>query len=68
MTINSLYEAYQKRVGHPTAKEGFYALLKRHGWRKVTPRPEHPKKAGANIILAAKNKLFIQENKKALQE
>ncbi|MGQ7414370.1 hypothetical protein ACTGVV_12710, partial [Streptococcus suis] len=27
VTINSLYEAYQKRVGHPTTKEGFYAIL-----------------------------------------
>ncbi|MGU7878204.1 winged helix-turn-helix domain-containing protein, partial [Streptococcus suis] len=52
VTINSLYEAYQKRVGHPTTKEGFYAILKRHGWRKVTPRPEHPKKADAETILA----------------
>ncbi|HFI0597139.1 TPA: IS630 family transposase [Streptococcus suis] len=64
VTINSLYEAYQKRVGHPTTKEGFYALLKRHGWRKVTPRPEHPKKADAETILASKNKIFIHENRK----
>lgn len=68
VTINSLYEAYQKRVGHPTTKEGFYAILKRHGWRKVTPRPEHPKKADAETILASKNKIFIHENRKALQE
>ena len=35
-TILKLYEAYQKKVGHKTTREGFYALLKRHGWRKVS--------------------------------
>lgn len=66
VTITSLYQAYQERVGHSTTREGFYALLKRHGWRKVTPRPEHPKKADAKTILESKNKIFIQEDKKAL--
>ncbi|HFI0632418.1 TPA: IS630 family transposase [Streptococcus suis] len=59
VTINSLYEAYQKQVGHPTTKEGFYALLKGHGWRKVSPRPQHPKKADAETILASKNKIKL---------
>lgn len=66
VTISSLYQAYQERVGKQTTREGFYALLKRHGWRKVTPRPEHPKKADANTILVSKNKIFIQESEKAL--
>ncbi|MBF0806997.1 MULTISPECIES: winged helix-turn-helix domain-containing protein, partial [unclassified Streptococcus] len=47
VTVDKLFEAYQKRVGRKTSREGFYALLKRHGWRKVSPRPEHPKKADA---------------------
>lgn len=31
MTISSLYQAYQEHVGKQTTREGFYALLKRHG-------------------------------------
>ncbi|HEM3178128.1 TPA: winged helix-turn-helix domain-containing protein [Streptococcus suis] len=59
VTIDALFKVYQERVGRPTTREGFYALLKRHGWRKVTPRPEHPKKADAKTILASKNKIYI---------
>ncbi len=66
MTINEIHEAYQIKIGKRTTREGFYALLKRHGWRKVTPRPEHPKKADAKTILASKNKIYCQESKKAL--
>ena len=60
ITIQDLFDAYQKRVGRTTTREGFYALLKRHGWRKVSPRPEHPKKADAQVIEASKNKIYIQ--------
>lgn len=68
VTIDALFKVYQERVGRPTIREGFYALLKRHGWRQVTPRPEHPKKADAKTILASKNKIYIQESQKALQK
>ncbi|HFU4216780.1 TPA: hypothetical protein ACGO8M_000152 [Streptococcus suis] len=34
VTVNSLFKAYQEKVGHKTTREGFYALLKRHGWVK----------------------------------
>lgn len=60
VTVNSLFKAYQERVGHKTTRESFYALLKRHGWRKVSPRPQHPKKADAETILSSKNKIFIR--------
>ena len=62
VTVQKLFEAYQAEVGKTTTREGFYALLKRHGWRKVTPRPEHPKKADAKTIYASKNKIYIQED------
>mgnify|MGYP000928408134 CR=1 FL=1 len=42
-------------------------LLARHGWRKVTPCPEHSKKADAQTIVASKNKIYFQEDKKAFQ-
>ncbi|SUN06800.1 transposase, ISSpnII [Streptococcus acidominimus] len=66
VTISEMHEAYQTKIGKATTREGFYALLKRHGWRKVTPRPEHPKKADAKTILASKNKIYCQEVEKAL--
>ncbi|KYA49884.1 transposase [Streptococcus pneumoniae] len=47
-------------------RDAFYQLLKRHGWRNIMPRPEHPKKADAQTIVASKNKISIQEDKKAL--
>ncbi len=59
VTINSLLAAYQTKVGRKTTREGLYALLKRHGWRKVSPRPQHPKKADAEAILVSKNKIFV---------
>ncbi|CVK39341.1 transposase [Streptococcus pneumoniae] len=46
--------------------DAFYQLLKRHGWRNIMPRPEHPRKADAQTIVASKNKISIQEEKKAL--
>jgi hypothetical protein len=32
-------------VGHPVAKTTGYRVLKRHQWRKVVPRPRHPKRS-----------------------
>lgn len=36
-------EQVQERLGRPVSKDYAYDLLHRHGWRKVAPRPEHPK-------------------------
>jgi transposase len=35
--------AYEKKVGRPVAKSTVYRVLARHGWRKILPRPRHPK-------------------------
>ncbi|MFM0790208.1 helix-turn-helix domain-containing protein [Streptococcus suis] len=34
VTVESLYRAYQDEIGRTTTKDGFYQLLKRHGWVK----------------------------------
>ena len=60
VTVNQLFEAYQKEIGRTSTRDGFYYLLKRHGWRTVTPRPEHPKKADAQTIETSKNKIYIR--------
>ena len=31
VTINHLFEAYQKEIGRTSTRDGFYYLLKRHG-------------------------------------
>lgn len=36
-------EHVQERLGRPVSKDYAYDLLHRHGWRKVAPRPKHPK-------------------------
>jgi transposase len=43
VTTETMFLAYQERVGHHVHETTIYRLLKRHGWRKVQPRPRHPK-------------------------
>jgi transposase len=39
--------AFEARVGKTVAKTTIYRLLDRSGWRKVIPRPQHPKSDSA---------------------
>lgn len=39
----SLREGIEEKVGCEVSKDYLYDLLHRHGWRKVLPRPRHPK-------------------------
>ena len=43
LVVNEVKTAYEKVVGHTVPKSTVYRMLARHGWRKVTPRPRHPK-------------------------
>ncbi len=43
LTIPSLRKAAKKKVGHKVSDAYLYRLLHRHGWRKLSPRPKHPK-------------------------
>ena len=43
LTVGELQQAYRDRVGQDVARSTIYRLLERHGWRKVVPRPRHPK-------------------------
>ena len=36
-------DAFEVRVGHPVHINTIYRLLNRNGWRKIEPRPSHPK-------------------------
>jgi transposase len=44
LNIHDLKAAYEKAIGHPTSESTIYNLLHRHGWRKLMPRPFHPKR------------------------
>ena len=43
LTVAEIQQAYQKQLGKAVAPSTIYRLLDRHGWRKVVPRPRHPK-------------------------
>lgn len=42
MIINEIQAAFEKQVGQAVHKTTIYRLLKRHHWRKITPRPRNP--------------------------
>ena len=44
LNIHDLKAAYEKAIGHPTSESTVYNMLHRHGWRKLMPRPFHPKR------------------------
>jgi transposase len=41
-TVNEIKQAYEKLIGKEVHKTTIYRLLKRNGWRKVVPLPQHP--------------------------
>ena len=43
LTVAEIQQAYQEQLGKEVAPSTIYRLLDRHGWRKVVPRPRHPK-------------------------
>jgi transposase len=43
LEARAVRDAYTKVMGHPVPKSTVYRLLARHGWRKLAPRPRHPK-------------------------
>ena len=44
LNVHELKAAYEKAIGHETSNSTVYNLLDRHGWRKLMPRPFHPKR------------------------
>ena len=43
LVVNEIKTAYEKKLGKQVPKSTVYRMLARHGWRKITPRPKHPK-------------------------
>lgn len=42
ITAKAIHIAYEEKVASSVHETTIYRLLKRHGWRKVAPRPRHP--------------------------
>lgn len=43
LNVREIQQAYEEQTGVQVAPSTVYRLLDRHGWRKVVPRPRHPK-------------------------
>jgi transposase len=43
LSVAEIQQAYRERCGKAVARSTVYRLLERHGWRKIAPRPRHPK-------------------------
>jgi transposase len=54
ITVEGILKEFEKVTGKSSNTSTIYKLLKRHGWRKVKPRPRHPGKASAEDIEASK--------------
>ena len=54
VTVKEILAKYEEETGKPSATSTIYDLLKRHGWRKLQPRPAHPGKASPEEIASSK--------------
>jgi transposase len=53
-TVENMPRKFEETTGKESNTSTIYKLLKRHGWRKIKPRPEHPGKASEAEIAASK--------------
>jgi Winged helix-turn helix len=42
-TVAQIKQDFEQKIGHAVHKTTIYRLLDRHEWRKLVPRPAHPK-------------------------
>ena len=54
LDTGEIKRAYEEKVGHKIGNGQIYRVLDRHGWRKVMPRSQHPKKASEEVIETSK--------------
>ena len=43
LEVGEIHQAYEKKLCRKVSVSVIYLLLHRHGWRKIAPRPQHPK-------------------------
>jgi len=61
VTVKEMTQAYCEKIGK-NRKKGIYYLLHKHEWRKIAPRPRHPKKATDEEIESSKKLIKNSEN------
>jgi transposase len=54
ITAEGILRKFEEETGRESGTSTIYSLLKRHGWRKVKPRPRHPGKASDEEIASSK--------------
>ena len=54
VTAKDIKAAFDEACGKDTGNAYIYLVLRRHNWRKVVPRPKHPKSANQEAIEASK--------------
>ena len=54
ITVENILRKFEEVTGKKSHTSTIYKLLKRHGWRKVKPRPRHPGKASEEEIASSK--------------
>ena len=54
VTVKTISEKFVELTQEPCNDSTIYRLLKRHGWRKISPRPTHPEKASEEDIASSK--------------
>ena len=54
ITVEGILRKFEEVTGKGSNTSTIYKLLKRHGWRKVKPRPRHPGKASNEANTAAR--------------
>jgi transposase len=43
LVVSQVQVAYEVKIGKAVPPSTVYRLLARHDWRKIVPRPQHPK-------------------------
>ncbi len=59
LEVSRVKAAYEQALDRKVPKSTVYRMLARHGWRKVVPRPRHPKSDAATQ--AAGGRPYIEE-------
>ena len=54
VTVKAILLRFEEVTGKASNTTTIYQLLKRHGWRKIAPRPAHPGKASEEEINSSK--------------
>ncbi|HHT15161.1 MAG: hypothetical protein ACOX6G_03650 [Christensenellales bacterium] len=53
-SVKEIKAAFDAKLGRDAGSGYIYMLLKRHGWRRIKPRPKQPKSANAEACDASK--------------